>query len=817
MRRTGLFCSYPRRRRHVLDELLRDFRRGVRTLCRTPGFTVAAVVTLALGIGANTALFSIVGPLIERPLSIPSLDRVAAVGIGQKGPVAAADYFDWKNSTRTFSALAAYRARDVSLTGLGFPERLFAAEVMPDLFDVLQIHPALGRAPVPDEATSSGDRVAVLSYGLWQREFGADRDILGRTIDLDGRGYTVVGVMPKTLDFPTPTDVWLPLALDVDERARRDVATLRVVGRLAPSATMASAQAEMTAIARQLELAYPATNLGRRAHVLPLAEFVQGSLLRSALFLLLGIVAVVLLIACVNIAALQLVRGASRARELAIRTAIGATRARLLQMLFVENLTLALASGVAGAMIAWGLLRLLLHSMPGEVTRTIPGWIDVRLDGRSLAFAAAVALGCGIAAGLLPAWAACRRAPYDALKEGARGVGLERRRLRNLLAVGQIAVALALVATALFAIRGFDGLLRLGFAHDPDHVLVLSINLPQVRYADGQARNRFYLSAEQSLRALPGVESASVLSTIPLSNNGTHWIPLEVEGRPPPPGLRAFAVLQQVSANYFNTMRIGVPTGRALNSDDRDTTTPVVVVSRALAARYWPDANAIGKRIKLAGADATWLSVVGVADDVLYDWTDGIPEAVIYRPVTQAPPTAAMLAVRTSGDASALLPRARSALAAVDPLLPAFNAMTLRLAIDESLAGNPQIIGMAGLLASLASIIAVIGIYSLVAYAVTARTHEFGVRMALGASRLAILGTVLRGGLSLALIGIGIGLPLAIGLIRLGRGLFYGTGAGMFAMLGGIAGALAIVIVLACVIPARRAARVDPVVALRCE
>ncbi|HEU4619465.1 MAG TPA: ABC transporter permease, partial [Gammaproteobacteria bacterium] len=547
---------------------MRDLRHALRTLRRSPGFTAVAAFTLALGIGANTALFSVAYPLIERPLPIPELDRVAAVATGVKGAVAPADYSDWKRSAQSFVELAAYRERSADLTGdAAPPQRVSVAEVMPDFFTVVRLEPALGRLPAADEEDALRNRVVVLSDGFRRRRFGADSDVLSRLLVLDGTPYTIVGVMPESAEFPAPTDVWTPLVLTGAERsARGDGARrLRVVGRLAPAATIASAQTEMSAIAARLADAYPATNAGRRVNVMPLAQFVQGSILRGALFLLLGLVSVVLLIAAVNIAGLQLARGTARAGEIAVRAALGATRRRIVRMLLIENLALAAVGGAAGILVASGLLRLLVDSMPGEIARAIPGWNRIGLDARALAFTAALALGSGVAAGLLPAWTASRGNPNEALKEGARRTSAApaRSRLRSAFVVGQIAAALALVATGALFLLGFRGLFALAGAHDPDRVLLLSLDLPPSRYADERSIVQFDEALLQRLESLPGVASAAALSTIPLSNNGTQWARVDVEGRPDVPGFGAIAVVQRVSPSFFDTLHVGLRAGRA--------------------------------------------------------------------------------------------------------------------------------------------------------------------------------------------------------------------------------------------------------------
>jgi putative ABC transport system permease protein len=794
----------------LIESLVQDTRFALRVLRKSPVFTTVAVLTLALGIGANGAIFGVADALLARPLPGLETDRLAVVVIGQKGPAAAADFLDWRRLNTSFTELAAYRQRDVNLTGAGAAERVFAAQTTSNFFTTLGLNAALGRAFVAQDERADAP-VAVLTYGYWHRRFGGDTAIVGRSIDLDGRPHTVVGVMPPDVEMPMPTDVWMPLALTPAERARRDILTLRVVGRLKPESTLEQAKAEFDAIARRLEASFPATNRNRRTHVMPLTEFVQGTILRSTLFFLLGCVGVVLAIACLNIAGLQVARVASRARERDLRTALGASRWRIVQLVIVENVVIAAIGGVVGALVASGCLSLLLRSMPADIVRLIPGFARIRVDGRGLAFMAAVTLASGIFSGVVPAIVSPRRRLVSA---GPR------QRIRSVFVVSQIAVAVVMLVTGWLFVQGQRSLLRHHEVPEPERVVVLSVNLPAARYPDAGARSRFYDAALQRLASAPGVVSAAVCTTLPLSNNGTTWARVDVEGFSPPPSTPAPAVVQQtVSAEFLQVLGIPLIAGRTFSASDRLDTAPVAMVSETMARRYWPNGDAIGKRVRLRGQTGEpWREIVGIAGNVLYDWTYRVPEAVVYDPIAQAPLVKSSFAIRVAGDAGGSVLSLAAELGQVDPLLPAFGVMSLRDAVAESFAGTAQISAMMNMLAGLAFAIAMIGIYGIVAYTVAARTREFGVRIALGARRADIFRLVMRHAVVISASGVCCGLVGVVAASRVTRSLVFAAGAGTQAMtLAGMAAVVAVAALLACCGPARSATRADPVESLRAD
>ena len=509
-----------------MDTLVQDLQHAARSLGKSPGFTLVVVLTLALAIGASTAVFSIADALIGHPIrGVSATDRLVVVAVPQKAPAAAADYFDWRRLSGSFESLSAYRQPHGNMTGAGVPERMYVAAVLPDFFRTLQAQAGMGRTlDAPDRADRDDTQSAVLSYGLWQRRFGGDAAVVGRVVDIDGRPYTIVGVMSKEFEFPTPTDVWIGLDLTAAERARRDALTLRVIGRLKPSIAIAEAQSEMSTIARQLERAYPVRNLNRRVRVMPVNEFVQGTITRSAIFMLLAVIGIVLLVACANVAGLQLARAADRQREIVVRAALGATRWRIVRLVLIENAVVSALGAVSGVAVASACVSALLRSMPGSVARLIPGFTHIGIDLRALAFTAVVTMVTCVLAAAAPAFRSAAAAPAESLNEyRITGVAVPRQRHRHAFVAGQLAAAFALLVTSGLFASGFRNLLRSQAIHEPRQVLVMSVALPPARYNDAQARQRFYTEAVDRLAAIPGVQDAATFTTIPLSNNGTSW------------------------------------------------------------------------------------------------------------------------------------------------------------------------------------------------------------------------------------------------------------------------------------------------------
>jgi putative ABC transport system permease protein len=803
--------------------LMRDVKYGLRVMFKDPGFTAVAVITLALGIGANTTIFSFANAFLVHPLALPDPDRLAIVATGsEKAPAAPADFLDWKAQSSSFESLVAYEESDVNMTGAGAPERVLGARVTANFFDLLHAEAAFGRTFLPEEDQAGRDQAAVLSDGLWQRRFGGDPHILGRVIDLDSRAYTIVGVMGKQFEFPVPTDLWIPLAMTTKERAERAAATVRVVGRLKPGVSVKQAQSEMTTIATRLAQEYPQTNKDRRAHVMPLVEFVEGSITRAYTVMLLVAVGFVLLIACANIANLQLARSTTRQKEMAVRTALGANRWRGIRLLLTENVLLALLGGAASLLLANWVLGLCAANMPAEIARLIPGWSEIHLDWRSLSYTLAIAFLAGVMAGLAPAVRGSRTDLTEALKEGGRGstAGRSRTFFRNLLVAAQITVAMVLLIGGALIVKGFGKLVAAQESYAPHNMLTFALSLPVSRYAAAAKREFFYRQALERLAAMPGVTSAAAFTTIPLSNNGTTYTLFQIEGRP----VRNLsstprAVLQTISPNYLPMIHVPLLDGREFTDQDRAGMPGVAIVSQKLSRLYWPNESAVGKRIQIGdpAPHGEWLTIVGIAANVLWDWTNQRPEATVYVPYAQSPAQDSLLAIRASAVPENLGRDVQAQIAAIDPELPIFEVKTLSDAIHESIVGLAYTADMMAGLGVIALAIALAGVYGVMSYAVAERTHEIGVRLSLGAQRRNVLWLVSRRGLLLTTAGLTAGLPLSMWLATLLGGLIYGTNALDLGTFIAIPALLAGVALLACYVPARRAMQVDPLMALRYE
>ncbi|HUJ30760.1 MAG TPA: ABC transporter permease [Candidatus Acidoferrum sp.] len=802
--------------------LMQDVKYGLRLLVKNPGFTAVAVITLALGIGANTTIFSFAQAFLVHPISLPGIERLAVIAIGEKAPAAAADFLDWKAQSASFESMAAYRQSDINMSGGRVPERVLGSRVTSNFFGVLDVKPAMGRAFLGEEDQPGRDQAVVLSYGLWQRRFGADPNILGKVIELDSKSYTVAGVTAKDFDFPVPSDVWIPLAMDTKEKADRADRTIRVIGRLRPGVSAAQAQSEMATIGARLARDYPQTNKDRRVHVMPVVEFVEGQITRAYTFMLLVAVGFVLLIACSNIASLQLARSTTRQKEMAVRAALGASRWRGVRLLLTENVLLALLGGAASILLSTWILRLCTANMPAEIARLIPGWNQIHLDWRSLSYTFLIAIVSGMLGGLAPALEGSRIDLTEGLKEGARGSTGSRSHhgVRSLLAAGQIAVALVLLIGGGLIVKGFRKLVATQESYSPENMLTFQVNLPESRYANATKRELFYRQVLDKLGAMPGVTSAAVLTTTPISNNGTTWTPFQIEGRPvEDKAAMPFGVLQTISPSYFGAMRVPVMDGREFTEQDRDNAPAVAIVSQKLARVYWPNESALGKRIQIGNPalQGPWLTIVGIAGDVLYDWTDQRPEAAVYVPFAQAPPQDSLLGIRASAIPEGFEKDVQAQIARIDPELPIFEVKTLHEAIHESVVGLGYTADMMAGLGVIAFVIALVGVYGVMSYAVAERTHEIGVRLSLGAQRRDVLWLVSRRGLLLTLGGLAAGLPLSVWLAHLLSGLIYGTSALDPATFLAIPTLLVFVALLACYVPARRAMRVDPIVALRYE
>ena len=805
---------------------VQDLHHALRQLRKSPGFTAVAVITLALGIGANTAIFSVVNAVLLRPL--PYKDDSQLVVILNKGrnPVAPANYLDWRRQSQSFTQMGAAEFWTPNLTGTDNPEKLWALHVTPDIFPTLGVQPLLGRVFLPEEQDAGKEHEVVLSYSLWQSHFGGNPEIIGRPVALSGERYTVVGVMPRDFKFApfwaTKAQLWAPLALG-PRLTDRGGSSLRVFARMKPGVTLEQAQAEIAGITGRLEREFPGTN--QDMQVVSLREKVVGNI-RPALLVLLGAVGFVLLIACANVSHMLLARAAARREEIALRTALGAGRWDVFRQLLTESLTLALMGGSAGLLLAvWG-VRVLLAISPAAIPRVE----TVGVDPHVLLFALAISLLTGLAFGMAPAWRATAVNLSDALKEGKRGSseGLRRDRLRGLLVGSEFALAVTLLAGAGLMVRTFLALQNVDPGFDPHGVLSMVVGVAGTEQAAGGHTGNFYQEVLRKVGAVPGVQSVSGINHLPIA--GDEWgFRFHIEGRPPePPGKGLVATYRAVFPGYFRTMRIPILRGRDVTDADNLRAPGVVVINDYLARRYWPGEDAIGKRITFddPAKNPSWLTVVGVTKNTARsNWTSP-PEEEVFLPYLQnrayldspTPPFAYLtLVVRAGLDPAALTPAIRGAIHSLDANIPLSEIQTMDHVVGEANGQSRFYLILLGAFATVALVLAGVGIYGVMSYSVSRRTHEIGVRMALGAQGRDVLKLVVFQAIVQALSGVAVGLAGALALGRLMTGLLYGTQPTDPATFAAVVLVLSAVAVAASYIPARRAAKVDPMVALRYE
>ncbi|HEV2860568.1 MAG TPA: ABC transporter permease [Pyrinomonadaceae bacterium] len=799
----------------MMETLLQDVRFGVRVLARHKGFTAVAVLTLALGIGANTAIFSVVNAVLLRPLPYKDPERLVMLWENDtqegndRNPVAPANFVDWQKQTGTCDALAFYnQPAGVNVTGGGSePERVVGAGVSPNIFSVLGVQPARGRTFSDSEAAA---HEVIISHGFWQRRFGGDPEVVGRQMTLDAEILDVVGVMPPEFQLPEETELWWA-NMDGSLATMRVRHFLRVVGRLKPGVPVEQARADFDTIARRLAEQYPETNTGYGVNVITLRDqFVGG--VRPALLLLLGAVGFVLLIACANVANLMLARSAARQKEMAVRAALGAGRLRLVRQLLTESLLLAAAGGAAGLLFAyWGSDLLTALGASG-----LPRGARVGVDGRVLAFTFMMTLLTGLAFGFVPAWAGAKAGVHGILKEDGRGA-TGRRAGRRLLVVTEIACALMLLIGAGLLIKSFVRLQAVEPGFDPSGVVTMQFSLPDARYSEPPQVAAFYARLVEHARTVPGVRAAGAVSRLPLAGDRST-MGLTVEGRPAVSGQYEEVHFRAVTPDYFRALGVPLRAGRELGERDGAEAPPVVLVNETTARKYWPGADPVGRRVKLGpGAQGPWVTVVGVVGDVRNFGLESEAKPEVYVPHRQSPQSRMRLVLRTDGDPLSLVPAVRSAVRSLDAELPFSQVATMEELLARSVAQRRLSTLLLGVFAGTALLLAAIGIYGVMAYSVTQRTREIGIRMALGARRGDVVRMVLRQGMALALAGVACGLGGGLVAARLMRGLLYGVSAVDPLTFVGMAGVLTCVALLACYVPARRATKIDPLVALRAE
>ena len=805
-----------------MDTLIQDLRYGIRTLLKNPGFTAVAAITLAVGIGANTAIFSVVNATLLRPLPYADPDRLSVVTIdrleqGRGFAVSKSDFLILKEQMQGFEKLAATTPDRLNLTGVQEPERVAALWVTADFFSILGVPPVLGRGFVADEDRPGKPPVAVVSHGLWQRHLSGDQGAIGRSITLNDQTYTVVGVMPKDFSFLRGFDVWPVLQLTPP--TRRPPFFYRLVGRLKPGVGEPQLRVELAAMHDRVESAWPdPQKTGWAFEAEPLKEFITGAT-RPALLVLWAAVGCVLLIATANVANLLLSRGATREREIAVRAALGAPRRRLVRQLLTESLVLAGLGGGLGLVLAlWG-IDLLSALEPG----TLPRMGEVRVDRGVLVFTSLLSLASGVLFGLAPALQVSRTRLNETLKEGGRAATETRgrQRLRGLLVVGQMALALMLLVAAGLMVKSFMRLQQVDPGFDSRGLLTVQLSLSKARYPDARQQAAFYARLLERTRSLPGVQAAGVSDSIPPDRLGILEM-FDVEGQPVPTG-QSLPLAEEVliGTDYFRALGIPLLQGRPPAPQDNADAPPVAWINETMARRYFPGGDAVGKHIRAGGfgPDDPWITIAGVAGDVKYNGLAADRAPTIYVPYEQQAfwDGEMHLAVRSSSGPESLIAAVRREVQALDPGLPLASVKTGEELLASAV-GRPRFQALLiGIFALVALLLAAVGIYGVISYSTAQRTHEIGLRMALGARSRDVLRLVLGQGMKLALLGTGLGVIGALSLTGLMKGLLFGVSATDPLTFALIAMLLAAVAILACYIPARRATRVDPMIALRCE
>jgi putative ABC transport system permease protein len=801
-----------------------DFRYALRALRKAPGTTAVAALALALGIGVNTSSFMWVSALVLHPLPYAGLERIMTVWEtvlklrAGRDAVAPANFLDWRQENRAFEKMAAYQPWDANLTGTGEPERIQACLVTADFFAVLGMKPALGRSFSREEQETPSSGAVIVSHGFWQRRLASSPDAVGRSVSLDNRNYTIAGVMPAEFDYPLATELWTPLAMTPQERNQRTLRTLLVLGRLRPQVTVAEAGAAMNVIAGRLERAYPQSNESRGVAVVPLRELTNQVTDRFVLTLL-GAASFVLLLACANVASLMLARATGRQRQFAVEAALGASRFRIARLLLAESTLIALLGGVLGIYQAAWNLDLSKSRIPPEILRFVAGMRNMHIDAEVAAFTLGVsvlaAVLCSLPAILLALRGNVAGDLGEALKEGGRGPtsGPARSRARSALVVVEVALALILLVGAGLMLQAFRGLLTANPGFNPKNLLTMQVALPEQQYREPAQTASFYDRVLRTLGALPDVRAAASYA----DKGGPDGFYIEGQPEPRPgemrPGVRT------VSGRYFETAELPIRLGRGISGQDGPESPRVVVLSESVARHYWPDyphGDPIGRHIKLGNSQSPWLTVAGVSGDVK-DWFTGQPMPAAYIPSVQAPQRAMMLLLRTAGDPLGVATSARAAVRAVDRNPPVYDVKSMEQIIAWQTSGVGAAAMSMEIYAGIALLLAVTGIYALTSYSAAQRTHEIGVRMALGARGSDVLKMVVGQSLRTAGAGLAIGLPAAVIMTKIMSSLLSNLVPLDLRTVAAFTVLLAAAALLAAYVPARRAARVDPMVALHHE
>jgi putative ABC transport system permease protein len=806
-----------------MDAFLNDIRYAIRNLIKRPGFTLIAVLTLAIGIGANSAMFSAIYALLMKPLAFPEIDRTVAIWEKNRingrvhDEVTVGNYLDWRDHSQSFEQLALYRWWSANLTGIEPPERIQGYLVTANFIDATGLKPIMGRNFTAEENQPGKDRVAIITHSLWQRLYGGDPNIVNKTITLNGISRTVIGVMPEHFNFPKGGEVYAPLPLTPEMMSNRFNHSYYVIGRLKPGVSIAGAQAEIDNIMGRAEQQYPESNTGEGATVYSLvADTVRAY--DTPIWVTMGFVGFVLLIACANIANLMLARASGRHKEIALRAALGASRWRIVRQLLTESLIVALIGGVVGVLVGFWGIDALRYANPSDAAKFAAGWHQLGINLPVLLFTLGISLLSGLIFGLAPALQVSKPNLNDALKEGGRQTSASSQRLRSSLVVFEVALSLVLLVGAGLAIRSFLALVKTNPGFNLDNVMTMRLVVPAAKYREVAQRAAFYNDLVQRVKATPGVESAALVNYLPLGGANSSDMYL-VEGEPqPPPGSENVGRYRVASPDYFQTMRIPIVRGRAFTEQDKAGAPPVVIVNEALSRKHWPGQDPIGKRIRFYGEpDRTpWIEVVGVIQDVTHELNTPVrPE--YYLPFAQDAWSAMVVVARTKVDPNSLAATLRQQVWAIDKDQPVYEVQSMNDVWSTAASMYSFSSVTLGFFAVIALLLASLGIYGVMAFAVAQRTQEIGIRIALGATTAEVMKLVVKHAMKLALLGIGIGLVGAWALTRFMKALLVDVQPTDLLTFAVVSGCLLLAAFLACYLPARRATKVDPLVALRYE